>query len=66
MTLPPLLNDFKAFYCKRQEELFRTKCRLPEDWLPLKKNYTFTAEEALNYHFVDEVIDKIEMPLMTP
>lgn len=54
-------DDFKKFYSEQQLQIFKTKCNLPADWLPLKKDYTFTAEEALNYNFVDEVVDKIEL-----
>jgi ATP-dependent Clp protease protease subunit len=43
-----------------QEELIRTRCNVPADWLPVgRRNFTFSAEDALKYKVVDEVITKI-------
>jgi len=45
---------------EHQEELLRSRCRLPEGWLPLgRRIFTFSAEEALEYEFVDAVLPKV-------
>lgn len=54
-------KELKDIYSTFQEELYRSRCNLPADWLPLKKEYTFNAQDALKYNFVDEVVDKIEL-----
>jgi ATP-dependent Clp protease protease subunit len=54
-------GDFEKFYSEQQLEIFKTRCSLPEDWLPLKKDHTFTADDALKYNFVDEVVETIEI-----
>lgn len=55
-------KDLTKMYKEYQEEIFRSRCELPQGWLPLgKEEYTFSAEEALEYKFVDEVIDSIDI-----
>jgi ATP-dependent Clp protease protease subunit len=54
-------KDLKDIYSDYQEELYRNRCRLPDDWLPLEKEHTFTAQEALKYEFVDAVVDKMDL-----
>lgn len=47
---------------EHQEELLRSRCRLPEEWLPLgKRTFTFSAEEALEYQFVDAVLPELNL-----
>jgi ATP-dependent protease ClpP protease subunit len=53
-------EDLVKMYVKLQNELYKECCKLPEEWFPLEdKEYTFSAEEAKKYGFVDEVIDSI-------
>ena len=48
-------------YREEQEELLRTRCRLPTDWLPLKgRQFVLSGEEALEYEFADAVLAKID------
>lgn len=54
-------GDFKKFYSEQQLEIFKSRTSLPADWLPLKKDHTFTADEALKYNFVDEVVEKLDI-----
>lgn len=55
-------KDLTKMYKELQEDIFQSKCNLPEDWLPIDdEEYTFSADEALEYQFVDEVIDEIEL-----
>lgn len=47
-------------YIKDQEELIRARCNVPADWLPIgKREFIFSAEDALKYQVVDEIITKI-------
>ncbi len=49
-------------YNKDLEELIRTRCNVPVDWLPIgKRELIFSAEDALKYQVVDEVITKINL-----
>ncbi len=49
-------------YIKDQEELIRTRCNVPADWLPIgKREFIFSAEDALKYQVVDEIITKINL-----
>jgi ATP-dependent Clp protease protease subunit len=53
-------HDLLKMYVKLQEKLYEECCELPKEWFPLKdKEYTFSAEQAKEYNFVDEVIDRI-------
>ena len=55
---PELVETFN----KLQEDLFRSKCELPSDWLPLKdQEFLFSAKEAKEYKVVDEVLTKIDL-----
>ena len=54
---PP--EDFTEGIQKSHNEFWRAHAKFPAEWLPLKdgKEYVLTAEEALKYGIVDEVID---------
>lgn len=55
-------KDLTKMYKELQEDIFKSRCSLPEDWLPIgDEEYTFSADEALEYEFVDEVIDAIDL-----
>jgi len=42
------------------ESLLKSKANLPEKWFPLsKKQFYFSAEEAVGYSLVDEIITKL-------
>jgi len=44
---------------KDQEELIRTRCNLPADWLPMgKREFILSAKDALKYQIVDEIVTK--------
>lgn len=54
-------KEIKAMYKELQEKVFITCCNLPEKWIPLgDKNHIFSTNDALEYQFVDEVIDSID------
>ncbi|MGD2174901.1 MAG: hypothetical protein PVJ27_05820 [Candidatus Brocadiaceae bacterium] len=51
-----------SVFREHQEELLRSRCRLPEEWLPLEgRSFVFSAEEALEYEFVDAVVPEIDL-----
>ena len=54
---PP--EEFTEEIQKAHNEFWRAHARLPEEWLPLKdgNEYVLTAEQALKYGVVDEVIE---------
>lgn len=50
-------RDLLELLTSRQEELFRRTANLPEDWLPMRgREFLLTAEQALEYDFIDEII----------
>ena len=59
---PPV--DFVTDIQKSYTEFWRERTRLPQEWLPLPFDSfrILTAEQALEYGIVDEVIDKSKMP----
>lgn len=45
-----------------QEELLRSRCQLPADWLPIKSRQFFiTDHDAITYKICDEIIEKIDL-----
>jgi len=55
-------EEWVEVLCKHQEELLRSRCRLPEEWFPMRdRELTFSAEEALQYGFVDAVLQEIDL-----
>ncbi len=54
--------EMVKMYREHQEEILRSRCRLPEDWIPIKgRQFVLTPEDALKYEFVDEVISGIAL-----
>ena len=54
-------KEINTMYKELQEQVLKTRCDLPEDWIPIgDKERIFSAEKALEYKFVDEVIDSID------
>ena len=55
-------KEFTQHYRKLQEEVLRTRCNFPESWLPIgDREHIFSAAEALEYQFVDEVIEAMDL-----
>jgi len=54
-------KELREIYSQLQKDLYKSRCDLPEEWMSLKKDYTFTTKEALEYNFIDEVIDTIDI-----
>lgn len=53
-------KQLTAKMSKLYTEIIRKKSNLPEEWFPLSdKLIIFDADEALEYKFVDEIIEKI-------
>ena len=49
-------------FIKDQEELIRTRCNVPVDWLPIgEREFILSTEDALKYQVVDEIITKIKL-----
>lgn len=56
-------KDVLDFEVSFFESAVKAEGRLPESWFPLThENRFFTAEEALEYGFVDELIDRLPTP----
>ena len=54
-------KEHRKHYVELQENLLRTKCELPEDWLPIKSRQFFVNDnDAKKYKICDEIIEKIE------
>ena len=51
-------DDFDRLDIARDEKLWRENSSLPEDWYPMtaEKEYYLTAEQALNYKIIDEIM----------
>lgn len=44
------------------EEILRSRCKLPEEWLPIGgREFILSAEDAMKYQVVDEVIIKMAL-----
>jgi ATP-dependent Clp protease, protease subunit len=54
---PP--EDFTQGIQKAHDDFWRAHAKLPEEWLPLKEGneYVLTADEALKYGVVDEIVE---------
>ena len=52
--------DFTEKIQDTNTDFWRRKARLPEEWLPIPSGteHVLTAEQALEYGIVDEVIDR--------
>lgn len=49
-------------YVTLQENLLRTKCELPADWLPIKsRQFVICDQDALKYKICDAIIEKIDL-----
>jgi ATP-dependent Clp protease protease subunit len=54
-------TDLVKGYIALQENLLRSKCDLPKDWLPIKsRQFVITDEDSKKYKICDEIIEKIE------
>ncbi|MBM4104232.1 MAG: ATP-dependent Clp protease proteolytic subunit [Planctomycetes bacterium] len=54
--------DLVKNYTMLQEDLFRSKCEFPKNWLPVKsRQFTITDEDAKKYKMCDEIIQKIKL-----
>jgi len=48
--------ELVRMFNKKQNEVFSERTDLPREWFPLDSEYFFTAAEALEYGFIDELI----------
>lgn len=54
-------KDLRKMCNDHNEKLLREHTKIPEEWLPFRgEEYTLTAEEALKYGIIDEVIEDYE------
>ena len=54
------IEDAINYETEIYESLLKSKANLPEKWFPLsKKQFYFSAEEAVGYSLVDEIITKL-------
>jgi ATP-dependent Clp protease protease subunit len=55
-------SDLAKKYITIQENLLRSKCEFPKDWLPIgSREFTIMDEDAKKYKICDEIIQKIEL-----
>lgn len=54
--------DLQKLYSRLGEDLLRSRCELPPDWLPLKeREFVLSAEQAKEYKLVDDVLAKMAL-----